>query len=975
MKLSHAESDARCGRAYERWLKYEFNDLKEAAEAETIGPPRLSTWIKRTKPPPREPLQVSADGSILQHLENTAGVSIAYKYFPPPPLGETLLKRASRYSRNYRAKSKAQRLLRADEEHACRLRKQTLGEYEEEASEYDSEAETHVPDDSTLPHPDSPHPDSPRADSPPHPDSPHADSPHPDSPRADSPRADSPHPDSPRADSPHPDSPRADSPHADPTHAKSTWSPGGMHGAILLAATRVRESFMRTRSINRAMDTQSTSIPHENAGLDARTAEWIGRYKPQCICSSCKARADFGILLGTAQQLESGKAAMYGSSAFVGHPASIAVLEADARLDTGSMDAPRAKPPRVIHIDVCNRCVMAHSLTGSSIRSEAAALSIWRDELDLDLVASRIRAGALEVPYVELAPQLQIQLAQGVGQRCGKHTVVLALNKADLLAGGAALRRLWGRDLTRELLSKYEPVVIDEALTLRLAAAAPNGMGAAWAQGEVNEGRVMVEVVEMEDDVISAARVTSSEAKLRDLLRQSAVSHILVPNGHAMDEQTTTFANRFEASLFGDQISPETLHRSFFVRAGKAAGSLDASNVVERLGSHYDVQEAAEGEWASHVDFLTATNTEGGVRGVAMRYIAGDGSRARKQRSAGGVSTSLRRDGAGQPRLVKLYPPIRGVEIDDDALFRIAEQSVANPGGDADKYLEKVRMPQMAAVADALLTMRHTGFGLMRLGAEQAGNPLVKASSTIARVYGMSQSVDWAHAYMAVNATAAVNCQGLAIHVDGASRRKEPTAELLSTRWANVLSAQSHTQCKAVLAEARQKQQLLSMLVCLRRGLAIDVAPCSDLLISAGTEDEHGVPQPDTDLHGIDEADLERGYTRSYATSLRPDAEGVHDLPFLDGCGVRRTGLRDAAHRQPQAAVEAVLPGQAPQPRQAPGANRPQRARQPPAQFVAGGNNNIVGAGAGQLPHQAVNPQPAGGWGRARVNRRTGNLY
>lgn len=733
------------------------------------------------------------------------------------------------------------------------------------------------------------------------------------------------------------------------------------------AASCTQASFIRTRAVDRAMESISVT-PHESAGLSARTCAWLHKYEPCSICNNCGARANYGIMLGRAQQLESGRCAMYGSSAFSGHPASKAYLQADAMLDSGDKCAPRTKPPRVITVEKCYECHTEGALDESALRSEVAALSLWRDELDLDSVAARIRSGALEVPLIEMAPDLWPTLAdQSTCYRQGKHTVVLALNKAHLLAGCAALTRLWGRCLSTELLKEYEPVRVDGALVLKLAAAAPNGKGTEWATRAVANGRVMLEVVEMEEDVMHSARMTESTAELRNCLRKSAVSHILVPNGHVMDEETEAFANEFEASLFNG-VSAGTIHQSFFVRAGKAAGVLDASNVLERLSNHYDVQEAADGEWSSHVDFLCATNVDGGVRALAMGYIAGDGAHKRKQRStSGGPSVNLRGDGAGQPRLVKIYPPLRGVEIDDEALFEIAEKSKAEPGGAADQYLERVRMPQAAATADALLTMRHHRFGTMALTGSATGNPVVKASSTVVRVYGMSSSAEWAHAFLAVNATAAVNCQALAIHVDGASRRKEPTAEQLSVRWANMLSTHSHAQCKARLAEARQKQRLLSMLVCLRRGLAIDVAPCSDLLISAGTEDEHGVPQPDTDLHGVDEAGLERGFTRSHATSLRPDAEGMHDLPFLGSS--RRDGLRAAAE------VVLPLPGQAPQPRQAPPANRPQRTRQPPAHFVAGGNNNIVGAGAGQLPHYAVNPRPAGGWGRARVHRLTGNSY
>ena len=75
--------------------------------------------------------------------------------------------------------------------------------------------------------------------------------------------------------------------------------------------------------------------------------------------------------------------------------------------------------------------------------------------------------------------------------------------------------------------------------------------------------------------------------------------------------------------------------------------------------------------------------------------------------------------------------------------------------------------------------------------------------------------------------------------LDGASNRVEPIAELLGTRWAHALLTLTHEQRRARLEEARQQQPHLSKSLWLRRALAIDVAPCSGLAISAGTEDEH----------------------------------------------------------------------------------------------------------------------------------------
>ena len=53
----------------------------------------------------------------------------------------------------------------------------------------------------------------------------------------------------------------------------------------------------------------------------------------------------------------------------------------------------------------------------------------------------------------------------------------------------------------------------------------------------------------------------------------------------------------------------------------------------------------------------------------------------------GQPSRQLSNDGEGQPRLFKVHPPIRGMELDAEALNELAAQSLADAGGDADQYL------------------------------------------------------------------------------------------------------------------------------------------------------------------------------------------------------------------------------------------------------------------------------------------------
>ena len=129
----------------------------------------------------------------------------------------------------------------------------------------------------------------------------------------------------------------------------------------------------------------------------------------------------------------------------------------------------------------------------------------------------------------------------------------------------------------------------------------------------------------------------------------------------------------------------------------------------------------------------------------------------------------------------------------------------------------------------------------------------------------------------------------------------------------------------------------------------------------AGTEDEHGVPTP-APYAEWSEKEMERGLTRSWAQSLRPDDECQYDKPTLEPIGTpRRTGLRavgGAAGGAPRARPARGAP------RERPAEDRPQRAAQPVQRFVAGAANGIV-----------LNPAPAAGWGRARINRRTGAGY
>ena len=433
----------------------------------------------------------------------------------------------------------------------------------------------------------------------------------------------------------------------------------------------------------------------------------------------------------------------------------------------------RSSPPSPIEISECDRCHFAIALSGSTLRAEATALSLWRDELDMCEMARRIREQALHLPIVELAPTLQIALAGSNSVRTGKFSVYLAINTDHCVANLQALRRLWGRMLSAELLEGYNPLVINAALTKQMASSAAVGSkGEDWAEEQIANGRVMLCVVEMAPQVhalamsaaadVSAATDVSAAAGglqvLQTSLQQSAALHLFVPNGHVMDKEVEALANKCVATSIGTTAS--SIHLSHFSRGGRAGGGFDATNVVELLGRNFDVRREVSGEWGSHVEFVAATDAiDGSVKAVAMAYISGPNAMARKKRSkVGDAGSATRRgDGENQPRLFRVYPPIRGVELDDPALDKLSQAA------ECDAFMERVAIPRVAVACDSLMTLRHLGYGGLALSAK--GNPIAKASSMVERVYAQSESVEWAHAHIAINGAMAVNCQHLALHV------------------------------------------------------------------------------------------------------------------------------------------------------------------------------------------------------------------
>jgi hypothetical protein len=474
----------------------------------------------------------------------------------------------------------------------------------------------------------------------------------------------------------------------------------------------------------------------------------------------------------------------------------------------------------------------------------------------------------------------------------------------------------------------------------------------------------------MDSHVLARARAACASADvkaLRESLRASAATHLLLPGGAILRLEEEALANSSEAAALGKES--EEIPQQFFCRSGAASGTFDSDSFIERIAAHPDVRDYAARTWGEEIDLIAPADTTEGVTSLAMRYFAGEGAQARK---VGGRGGRLRCDGVNQPRYTRINQPIRGVEIDTPAL-QVLEKNEA--------YLSSVRVPQQRQAGLCLLSLRRLGYGSQPINSssssrKQPPNPLYTAATTWLRVCAESETFEEAARYFATGAHASTVCQALAVHVDGASSRarRRPTAEVLTTRWAAAAAEWSDEQRADELCAAREHQPLVAMSLWLRWGLALDVAPCRDLAIVAGTESEHGVPTPLPDASG---RDVERGgFTRALAQSCRPD-DCLDDLLYEAQVRARGeaggSGEGEGVRTRQAAGQGQTAAGQRPT-----GTGRG-RQRQPPARFVAGGNNSVVGGGSGRqagfVPYYRLHQRPAGGWGGARRNRRTGRVY
>ena len=465
--------------------------------------------------------------------------------------------------------------------------------------------------------------------------------------------------------------------------------------------------------------------PHEWAALTPAQRRNIREHGTACVCDHCGASRGFDVELGRAHSLQNGSTAMYGANDFVDHEVSLSVLMAEELMEEHGWRG-------AITIPKCHRCVFEQALVGSAARSEAAALSVWRQKLDLNMAAERIRANALRLPYVEPAPELDVDTGSGgCERRLGKASVYVMLNKEDVLLGGNDLRRLWYAALTPKLLEGYSPLVVDEALAVDTAAAAVamgterRVVGREWAERAVQQAMLMLVVVEADAEGHRAATAAAAALReqrgdtaehvgvLRAVLREAGTSMVLLPSGARMGAETEALANRAEAQSLG--MSPEALNSSRFDRTGAASGTMDAQHVEERLGQSPTVQSEASRRWGSEIEFLAPTDCSAGVKSATMSYFAGDNARARAQHNG----KRLSHDGPGQPRFKRVHNSLRGAHLQAKELQVLERHS---------DYMEQVRLPQMQNACDCLLTLRQLGHGGAPLGASVALQPARKGS-------------------------------------------------------------------------------------------------------------------------------------------------------------------------------------------------------------------------------------------------------
>jgi hypothetical protein len=292
---------------------------------------------------------------------------------------------------------------------------------------------------------------------------------------------------------------------------------------------------MRRRSQGAALDPKE-AVPHETAGLARR----VGRNASAatCTCSKCGRVCSFSVLLGRAHAFEYEVSAMWGAGDFRSHTVGKLILLAEQMVEDEDLNH--------ILLPFCDRDYFDEALTGSLARAQATALATWHDELHLNAMASAASGAALELPFVQQAPQIPVPFAGLQQQVKGKAFCFLALDRSHVLGASAALRRLWAKQLTPELLQGYSPVVLSETLVLRMAANAIALCDGSTSSGECRAGALVASgglaagIFQMDSNTIKSAREAAAAfvqgngradqlRVMRDCLRNSSVSHMWAP--------------------------------------------------------------------------------------------------------------------------------------------------------------------------------------------------------------------------------------------------------------------------------------------------------------------------------------------------------------------------------------------------------------------------------------------------------------
>ena len=573
------------------------------------------------------------------------------------------------------------------------------------------------------------------------------------------------------------------------------------------------------------------AMPNEHAGL--RAVDEATR-NTTCRCACCGYTCLFGLHLGRALTFEHKQTSMWGASSFEEHPVAKMVMQAAVLLEEHGW--------RQLTIPFCDRDFLDNALRGSSLRAEAAAMHSWH-QAALDRAAQVAKHSAVELPFVEPAPSIPVDFTNGLGHVQGVPLTFICIDRAHVLKASAALRALWAHDLTPEVVKGYNPIELSEETVLRIVASATirGDCCAATATGEqqatlwIERENMATAVCQMDSATLETVRAAAQRAAagtgtahevalMRASLRSSAVSHVLAPCGGCLDRQAEGVARRSEAEAF--KLDPGDVANQSFCRSGAAAGMFNAGSAAERLAQHADVQARAGREWPGHITFLAPSDTSKGLKSVAMRYISDTAGRARKRKSSSG-STSMPGDGPNQPRYVHLHPPLRGIELDGDALGQLHID---------ESYMTRVRIPQQDVTGRILLTLLHHGYGLEALSVDQTTNPFETSAVTWLRVCSESLDFDRACHYFASGTRASVVLQPLAVHVDGVAqrrRRHRPAVELVTTRWAEAAHSWTDSQRVAEMVAARHVQPLLASSVWLRTSIALYVRPCRGLALVA----------------------------------------------------------------------------------------------------------------------------------------------